>query len=573
MKKRTVSILMAAVLSIGSLTACSDKKQDSGEKPAQGLEQQATEPAQGTGQSEDQQEGSLNPPGTFPISKQRVTITVGVEQNSNVEDWDTNALTLELEEKANVDLVFEIFPAADTASKISARVASQSELPDILLLGTTGLDSYVDAGVFLPLTEYYNNPDISYYFNQRLAEDPEKKDFLLRNAKSPDGEIYSLLRYTPEIGNEYPNRMWINKTWLDTLGLPIPTTTDEYYDTLKAFVEQDPNGTGKKDEIGLIGSTNGWAQQPQDTLMNAFTYIDTRYNYLTVENGKLSVAYNKPEYKEGLEYMNKLVRDGLLSPLSFTQDKSQLSVIVENPEVQLVGSLVAGSLSLYETDSIRKQDFVPLPPLTGPEGTCYASYKPTLPQHVAYITKYCENPELAFRMLDYMYDETMSMWQRFGVPEEDWTSKVEGTKGLYEDSLGVVCGFEQIKDVMGVQNSNWPNLLPAYRDMLSPLSIQGMAISEDPYDYSVFTANAVQYHVGKQPDEIIEKIDYTTDETGQLNDLLASLNTYRAESAARFIVGDKPFSEWDSYVQELDKIGLEEFIAISQQAYDRTVGK
>lgn len=554
MKTRIAKRLLAMVFCValaGTGTACSNDKQS--DAPVQKAE--------------------LNEPGTFPISKEKITLTIGVEQNQNVQDWETNALTKELEEKANVDLKFEIFPAADAASKISARIASQTKLPDILALGTTSLEPYIDTGIFQRTTDYYNDPNMAYYFNQRLESNPEQKEFLMQNAKSPDGEIYGIFRYSPEIGNEYPNRMWINKTWLDKLGLPIPTTTEEYYNTLKAFVEQDPNGNGQKDEIGLIGSTNGWSQKPQDTLMNAFTYIDTRYNYLTADQGKLSVAYTKPEYKKGLEYLNQLVTEGLLSPLSFTQDSNQLKTIAENPECQLVGSLVAGSLSFYTADSQRKKDFVPMPPLTGPDGACFATYLPTMPGVPVWITKYCANPEAAFRMLDYMYEENMSMWQRFGVPEVDWTTDVDGLKGVYEDSLGVGCGFKQINDIMGSQNSLWQNVLPSYREMLSPLSMQGIAMPDNPYDYTVLTANAVPAHLNKHPEEIINRIVYTTEGTSQINDILASLNTFRNESVARFIVGDKPFSEWEAYLSELDKIGLPEFIKISQEAYERTIQK
>lgn len=548
MKRKIIALLLSAACAV-TVTACSGGQPNSAAKKAE-----------------------MNEPGIFPISKEKVTLTVGVEQNQYVQDWETNALTKELEEKANVDLKFEIFPAADTAAKISARIASQTELPDILALGTTALESYVDTGVFLPTTEYYSDPNMAYYFNKRLEGNPEEKEFLLRNSKRPNGEIYGALRFTPEVGNEYPNRMWINKTWLDKLGLDIPATTDEYYETLKAFAERDPNGNGKKDEIGLIGSTNGWSQKPQDTLMNAFTYTDTRYGYLTLENGKLVAAYTKPAYKKGLEYLNKLVTEGLLSPLTFTQDRSQLTAIAENEEAQLVGSMAAGSLSFFTAGSKRKEDFVPLPPLTGPDGVCYASYSPSMPGTAAWITKYCDNPEVAFRMLDYMYDETMSMWQRFGVPEEDWTGEVAGLKGIYEDLLGVPCGFKQLKDVMGSTNSLYPNLFPSYRPMLSPMSIQGMAMPEDPFDYSIYTANSVPYHMEKQPEEIIERIVYTTEEEREINDIKTSLDTFRNESVARFIVGDKPFSEWDSYVAELNKIGLEQYIEISQKAYDRTRG-
>ena len=54
----------------------------------------------------------------------------------------------------------------------------------------------------------------------------------------------------------------------------MPTTTEEFYEVLKAFKTQDPNGNGKADEIPLIGSKDGWNQRPQDFLMNAFVYAN-----------------------------------------------------------------------------------------------------------------------------------------------------------------------------------------------------------------------------------------------------------------------------------------------------------
>lgn len=55
----------------------------------------------------------LNAPGTFPISKEKVTLTVGVVSSQYVEDWENNALTKELEKKANVDLEFVVFQPND----------------------------------------------------------------------------------------------------------------------------------------------------------------------------------------------------------------------------------------------------------------------------------------------------------------------------------------------------------------------------------------------------------------------------------------------------------------------------
>ena len=51
--------------------------------------------------------------------------------------------------------------------------------------------------------------------------------------------------------------MFINKTWLDNLGLEVPTTLGELKDVLIAFRDNDANGNGDTtDEIPL--DFNGW---------------------------------------------------------------------------------------------------------------------------------------------------------------------------------------------------------------------------------------------------------------------------------------------------------------------------
>lgn len=520
--------------------------------------------------NETAKEIELSSPGEYPVAKEKVTLTVGVSQNANIADWNENSLTKKLEEIGNVDLEFVVFPAADTASKISAMIASQTELPDILCFESTSLDDYYDTGLFVPLNDYYNDPNIAYQFNKRFEGNEEEKQRILKMSEFPDGNMYGMIRYAPEIGNEYPNRMWINKTWLDKLGLEIPTTTEEYYNVLKAFVTQDPNGNGKKDEIGLIGSTNGWNTKPQDTLMNAFIYTDASSNFLYVKDGKIDTIVNKPEFKEGLQYLNRLVNEGLLDTTTFTQDVNQLKTILENPDVQLVGSLVAGSMSVYQTTSKRKEDFVPLPPLTGPNGACYATYSPASTNCSFIITKYCDYPELAFRVFDYMYDETMSMWQRYGEPNFAWDTNVDGLKGTYEDSLGIPCGFRRISEnADAATGTTWGNALPAYRPADSPLSMQGVALDENPYDYATMTAQAVPLYMNKHPEELVGRLFYTAEENSEIRDIDTSLKTFRSESVVRFITGDKSFDEWDSYVEELNNIGLERYLEIAQQVYDR----
>ena len=53
---------------------------------------------------------------------------------------------------------------------------------------------------------------------------------------------------------------FINKAWLDQLGLEVPTTTEELYEVLCAFRDNDMNGNGDTtDEIPLELCEKNWA--------------------------------------------------------------------------------------------------------------------------------------------------------------------------------------------------------------------------------------------------------------------------------------------------------------------------
>lgn len=69
------------------------------------------------------------------------------------------------------------------------------------------------------------------------------------------------------------NKMFVYKPWLDTLNLPIPETTEEFYQTLLAFKNDDPNGNGQKDEIPLIGNISWVAWKPLVYLMEPLSIM------------------------------------------------------------------------------------------------------------------------------------------------------------------------------------------------------------------------------------------------------------------------------------------------------------
>ena len=59
----------------------------------------------------------------------------------------------------------------------------------------------------------------------------------------------------------------------------------------------------------------------------------------------------------------------------------------------------------------------------------------------------------------------------------------------------------------------------------------------------------------------------TAEQNQRVADLSTVINDYVTAESAKFIVGTRPLSELDAYFEELKSLGIEEYIAIYQEAY------
>lgn len=96
------------------------------------------------------------------------------------------------------------------------------------------------------------------------------------------------------------------KDWADNLGLSAPTTTDEFYEMLKQFTENDPNGTGENDTIGLadrgdlnsgafktvaswFGTPNNWGEKDGE-LRPDFMSLNINKQWISLKNYAITVT-------------------------------------------------------------------------------------------------------------------------------------------------------------------------------------------------------------------------------------------------------------------------------------------
>ena len=504
--------------------------------------------------------------GSFSIAaaaEERETLSILIAEDTLITSYDDNAFTTYVEEGANVDLEFVLLPATDTAAKLQLMISSGETLPDVLNYGMnlSKTYAYAQAGAIVPITQYIETLAPNVMAN--VAAYPQVQ--ILEQITCADGEIYGLPRYFREINNEFKYRYWLNHQWLENLGMAVPTTTEEFYQVLKAFKEKDPNGNGIADEIPLTGawSSHGSTYNLAAFLMNSFVQATPGRDYLYVEDGQMKAAYATEAWKQGLAYMNKLFEEGLIDANAFTQTSSQCLASLSNPDVCIVGCYsVQGAKDPYI------EQFDGLLPLAGPEGVQLSIYTPTTVGGIWFVTADCDNPELAVKVGDFMETEEGFLRCRVGEPGISWVPAEEGDVSVFGEGEAVTFRWLDNGQMWTTaQNATWRQNAPLF-------AYNGLN-SQAAFDLIEREVKSNQNIVDLMPYAPAEGtyfnfLTYTEDEEFAIADISSTLTTYVIESMVRFITGDMDVeNEWDAYVGELQNIGLETFLEVAQAAYER----
>ncbi|MFF2090045.1 ABC transporter substrate-binding protein [Paenibacillus sp. NPDC058174] len=554
MKQKIMALCVVFLLATTILSACSGSSSNNiGENNTN------TSPATAAGAD------NVTPAGQLPITKEKTTIRVMVPANGIVEDFATNEFTKYLEEQTNIHIEWDIVPSTSSAEKLNLVLSSGEDLPDVIMgFGVSNTQQMIfgSQGIFLPLNDLIDK--YGFETTKMFEAMPVVKDTIT----APDGNIYALPHTNECYHCTLPRRMWIYEPWLEKLNLSMPTTTDEFYNVLKAFKENDPNGNGIADEIAMSGSPTGFYSSIDSFLMNAFIY-NPGGDRIYLDNNKVVVPFDKPEWREGLRFLNKLYKEKLLDPQSLTQDENQLKQLGEHPDTAILGATAGmhmGVFSEFYGASNRWMEYKTIPPLKGPNGVQIAPYEAYHLVGVgAYlITKSSKNPEAAFRLADYLYNQEVTLRSIIGRPGTEWVKAEEGEIGIN----GKQAIWKQIADWGQVQNFNWGQTGPSLRT--NDLRLGEVANKEKPLEIIMYEEAKTKYEPYMQKlENVLPPMFFTNDQAIEIADFSKTINDYVNEMVARFVIGDADLDkEWDSYLNNLKKMQLDKYLSIYQDVYD-----
>jgi len=513
-----------------------------------------------------------------------VKLTVGVKDDIAVADWNENEMTKYIEDKLHVDLEFVTFSSKEMGTKLNLMSMDGAKgMPDIIFYNAKDNESaqWGEMGVILPLTDYYNDEKLS----ANIHEAWDRIGFDYRGQiTAPDGQIYVIPSVNQSYGNEMPMKLWVYKPFLDKLGLAVPTTTEELYNVLKHVVNDDPNGNGKKDEIGITGvsiSTN-YAAAPSGwfiALMNSFVYAGGD-QYLTVDaNGKVGAAYATDGWKEGLRYMRRLMDEKLIQDAALTQNLSSFKALINAEDPQVFMDVTYTGVGFLDGKSPRKDEYVGIMPVTGPEGLHYITYRPTIASARMMISKNCKNPRRAFMVGDLLSSELMSITTRWGEQHVDWDyisdmKDPEAYEGMYElagfDKYIVVYDDAAFWSSGNAQSKAYRQQGPYVRQYAIA---NGQAKKKGSFSKNETDLAKYQYDLRQgdyAPKDVIAKLVYNAEESSEISEIMTNLKNYVNEYSSAVLAGQQDLdATWANFQKEVKAIGLDDYLSVTQKVYDR----
>jgi putative aldouronate transport system substrate-binding protein len=228
------------------------------------------------------------------------------------------------------------------------------------------------------------------------------RDLIRRNQDSMTGAVYSI---PARRMNTAQNNIFIRKDWLDKLGLPLPSTTQEYYDALTAFKEKDPGGVGRNRVIPFTMTVD--VRWTASNILNAFIEPELAPKERWI-NTVIDRYFLLSGYKEGFRFLNRMYNDGFIDK-DFPLYKSE-----ENMN-NLIKSGVVGSFC-HNWDQIYREstailsdlqknvpgaDLVPIDPIQSSNGITHKSAYDAAGVNF-FIPASCKNPEAAMRYINWL---------------------------------------------------------------------------------------------------------------------------------------------------------------------------
>lgn len=468
---------------------------------------------------------------------------------------DTNPWIKDLEKDCGCTIKWTVVQQDAWAQQKAGMLAS-GEVPQVAIRAFNP-DDTLKYPYFEEISQHLDKlPNVEAFFK----EHPEAR----RMVADLDGK-FSVISAGFPMGQNSQHWM-INKTWLDKLGLQMPTTWDELEKVLIAFKTQDPNGNGKADEIpfnlNAIG-TGGYGWWTPMLALNSTGSVTQAQggpwqNGITIKDGKVSSWMTSDNLRQVIEWYSKLFSEQLIPNDALTNDVDELPGTAEAPTVGLAFTYQKAAFGTW------KDQYVSMPT---PKATADMSDKDVVwdasgdygkyENYHLTIKKDAPNMDTILKLVNLLYSTKYSIQQYYGdIPDlvtDDGNNTYTLSDKLFADTT--------VSYSLGQCFAGWfPNDVTIKGDV----SADATAEAEKPYEpmYANYDKNTDAMPIWVKPDQT----DQVTISNNNTN-----ITNYANPQIAKWMKGTDKITDdsWNAFVEKVNKLGMTQNIELWQKWFDK----
>ena len=447
-----------------------------------------------------------------------------------------------VKEATGAELDIQAVPGEELPTKLNLIMASKDKLPDIVhVWAKTQSDAHAMSGAYVSILD---NLDKLPNFSKWLDSISDKEEILAQHTAG-DGKIYLFPTYGVQTINNLI--IWMDrKDILERNNLTVPTTYDELYTVSKKLKEIYP------DSYPL--SFRGGVTKFDQMLQQWKPYMGTGF-YYDFDNKKWNFGGTEDTMKEFILWVKKAYDDKLI-PTDFAT--------ITNQSWQ---ELVTTNRGFFMPEYIVRIDFFNGPARTTDPDYTWAVMEPPkgntstatnktgktnldLTGYLVVNTGKQESMDNALKFVDWFYSDkgkALVSWGKEGETykvvnsEKQFILDDKGTPARNLYGFGTYGLYQVIDETSNEALYTKENVAEAHKaaEFLEPRS--------NPINWLPF--NESEKEISDQK--------------------LTPITNYVNEQLSKFILGQRPISEWDAYVKEVNALGVEELRKAYEDAYSR----
>jgi putative aldouronate transport system substrate-binding protein len=408
-------------------------------------------------------------------------------------------------------------------------IIGSGDMPDLMWMsGRDNFHKYGGEGALVDLNEHLDKmPNLKKF----IDEHPDLTALML----SADGKLYM----PPTIGGFAENSgiFMYRADIFEANNLNVPTTFAELKDVLirlkQLYPDSYPMMVNKLNNIvygyaGPFGTGDGY--------------------YYNDEKGAMAYGPMEDGFRDMVAYFAELYAAGVI-PIDFlTIDSSQLNQLMTTNGSFFYYGYVDNIDSFNQAGQATNPQFrleAMIPPV-GPAGQ-YNGTRLYITEGLT-ITTTTRKLDEALEFLDWLYTEEAKEAVSWGL--EGVSYEVVDGKKKYVDAITDLTALTRDFGIKSAGNFQWIDQ-NAWMSLLSETSGRAQEI-------------ALNYMKPRKPTPAL-----TPEEIDAISLKRDAIGKYYQENVSKFIVGQRPMSEWDDYVQDLIKLGVNDVLAVWQGAYER----